>query len=55
MEYILSKIALKEDSTLLSSGEFILPILWRVILLFSKMIVKMQTLKVLQRIWIKFV
>ena len=53
MEYILSKMASKESSTLLSSGEFILPIFWRVMLLFSKMIVKMQSLKVLQRIWIK--
>ena len=53
MEYILSKMASKESSTLLSSGEFILPIFCRVMLLFSKMIVKMQRLKVLQRIWIK--
>ena len=53
MEYILSKMASKESSTLLSSGEFILPIFWRVMLLFSKMIVKMQSFKVLQRIWIK--
>ena len=53
MEYILSKMASKESSTLLSSGEFILPIFWRVTLLFSKVIVKMQSLKVLQRIWIK--
>ena len=53
MEYILSKVASKDNSTLLSSGKFILPIFWRVMLLFSKMIVKMQSLKVLQRIWIK--
>ena len=53
MEYILSKVASKDNSTLLSSGEFILPIFSRVMLLFSKMIVKMQGLKVLQRIWIK--
>ena len=53
MEYILSKMASKESSTLLSSGECILPIFWRVMLLFSKMIVKMQSFKVLQRIWIK--
>ena len=50
MEYILSKVASKDNSTLLSSGEFILPIFSRVMLLFSKMIVKMQGLKVLQRI-----
>ena len=53
MEYILSKMASKDSSTLLSSGEFVLPIFWRVMLLFSKMIVKMQSLKVLRRIWIK--
>ena len=53
MEYILSKMASKESSTLLSSGEFILPIFWCVMLLFSKIIVKMQSLKVLQRTWTK--
>ena len=53
MEYILPKVASKESSTLLLSGEFILPIFWRVMPLFSKMIIKMQSLKVLQRIWIK--
>ena len=35
------------------SGEFILPIFWRVMLFFSKMIVKMQSLEVLEWIWIK--
>ena len=53
MEYILSKMASKDSSTLLSSGEFVLPIFWRVMLLLSKMIVKMRSLKVLPRILIK--
>ena len=30
-----------------------MPIFWRVVLFFSKIIVKMQSLKVLERIWIK--
>ena len=50
MEYIIFEMASKESSTLLLSGGFILPVFWRIMLLFSKMIVKMQSLKVLQKI-----